>query len=133
VGFWKKLIDAANFEPTFVTPLGAGHGWSGIAPVLILAVAAALLAWLASRPLPRVEGDVRRAALAVVGWGAAAFVLPWLLGGGSALDGDHGAGELIALFAGAGLACVALAALLQRRRSTAAAARAPSQLLREPG
>jgi hypothetical protein len=133
VGFWKKLIDASNFEPTFVTPLGAGHGWSGIAPVLLLAAAAALLAGFASRPLARVEGEVRRAALAVLGWAAAAFLLPWLLGGGSALDGDHGAGELIALFAGAGLVCVAVVALMQRLRPTAAPARAPSQLLREPG
>jgi hypothetical protein len=133
VGFWKQLIDAANFEPTFFTSLGAGHGWSGIAPVLAFAAGAVLLAALASRPLPRVEGDVRRAALAVLGWAAAAFVLPWVLGGESALRGDRGAAELIGLFAGAGLACVAVVALVQRRRPSGATARAPSQLVRETG
>lgn len=140
VGFWKKLLDAANFEPTFVTSLGAGHGWWGIAPVLACALAAALFAGLATRPMARVEGDVRRAALAVVGWTAAAFVLPWLLGGHyptggqSAIGGDHGAGELIALFGGAGLASVGLVALLRRlRRPAGGPAPAPPQLAREPG
>jgi hypothetical protein len=122
VGFWKKLIDAANFEPTFFTPLGAGHGWWGIAPVLAAAALAGVLSVLGVRGLPRVEGDLRRAALAVVAWATAAFVLPWILGGESALRGDRGAGELIALFAGAGLASVAAVALVQRRRPS----RAPS-------
>src|SRR4051794_6798895 len=111
VGFWKKLIDAANFEPTFFTPLGAGHGWWGIAPVLAAAALAGVLSVLGVRGLPRVEGDLRRAALAVVAWATAAFVLPWILGGESALRGDRGAGELIAFFAGAGLASVAAVAL----------------------
>jgi hypothetical protein len=66
----------------------------------------------------------------VVGWAAAAAVLPWVLGGESALSGDRGGAELIALFAGAGLAVVALVALVQRRRPSRAAA---PQLLREPG
>ncbi|MEA2412072.1 MAG: hypothetical protein QOC77_2633 [Thermoleophilaceae bacterium] len=139
-GFWKKLIDAANFEPTFFTPLGAGHGWWGIAPVLAAAALAALLAAGASRPWPRVEGDVRRAALAVVVWTAAAFVLPWLLGdpsptgGQSAIGGDRGGGELIALFGGAGLASVCLVALLRRlRRPAEGPAPAPPQLVRETG
>src|SRR4051812_46918620 len=83
IGFWKKLIDAANFEPTFFTPLGAGHGWWGIAPVLLLAAGAFVLAGVASRPLPRVEGGVRRATFALLGWAAGAAVLPWALGGES--------------------------------------------------
>jgi hypothetical protein len=129
IGFWKKLIDAANFEPTVFTPLGAGHGWWGIAPVLVLALGAFMLGGLAMRGVPRVEGEVRRAALALVGWAAAAALLPWVLGGESALS-DRGAAELIALFAGAGLLCVGAVALVQRRRP--ARARAP-QLVREPG
>jgi hypothetical protein len=130
IGFWKKLIDAANFEPTVFTPLGAGHGWWGIAPVLLLALGGFVLAGLALRGVARVEGEVRRAALALVSWAAGAALLPWALGGESALDGDRGAAELIALFAGAGLACVALVGLLQRRRPE----RAPApRLAREPG
>src|SRR3954451_20801153 len=51
LGFWAKLIGAANFEPTVATPLGAGHGWPGIAPVLVLAALGAGLGVAASRPL----------------------------------------------------------------------------------
>jgi hypothetical protein len=133
IGFWKKLIDAANFEPTVFTPLGAGHGWWGIAPVLLFAAAALALATLGLRGTPRVAGDARQAALAVLGWAATAFVLPWLLGGGSALSGDRGAAELIALFAGAGLASVAAVALVRRRRpSRAPAIAALSAACRRP-
>ena len=115
VGFWAKLVDAANFEPTFATPLGAGHGWAGIAPVLLFALAAAGLAILASRPLPSLEGEGRRAALAVLVWGAAAACVPRLLGGESAVGGDGGGAALIAAFAGAALACVAGVAAFRLR------------------
>jgi hypothetical protein len=114
VGFWAKLIDAANFEPTVATPLGAGHGWAGIAPVLIFAALAAGLALVATRPLPIVQGDTRRAALAVAGWGVAAATVPWLLGARSAVGGDGGAAVLIAVFAAAGLAAVAAVAIARR-------------------
>jgi len=116
IGFWKKLIDAANFEATSVTPLGAGHGWLGIAPVLALAALAPLLAALATRSVPRVAGDLRRAALAVAGWGAIAVLVPWALGAQSALRGDRGGGELIALFCGAGLLAVGALAVARRVR-----------------
>jgi hypothetical protein len=119
VGFWARLLDAANFEPTVATPLGAGHGWAGIAPVLIAAAAAGALALAATR-LPRVAGDARRAALAVVGWGVAAACVPWLLGARSAVGGDGGAAALIAAFAGAGLVTVGAAALAGRRRAASA-------------
>src|SRR4051812_30341909 len=120
VGFWAKLLGAANFEPTVATPLGAGHGWGGIAPVLALAVLGVALAVAASRPLPRVAGDLRLAALAVVGWAVAAVCVPWILGADqSVLSGDGGAAALIAVFAGAGLACVGAVALARRRRAAA--------------
>ena len=64
-------MDAANFEPTVATPLGAGHGWAGIAPVLGVAFVAALLAGLSARALPRERADAGRAALAVAAWGVA--------------------------------------------------------------
>lgn len=119
IGFWGKLLKASNFEPTVATPLGAGHGWGAIAPVLIAAALAAALAASATGRLPQVQGDTRRAALAVVGWGAAAIVVPWALGGLSALRGDGGAAELIAAFALAGLAVVGAVALTRRLRSSA--------------
>src|SRR3954451_8895038 len=116
VGFWAKLIDAANFEPTVATPLGAGHGWPGIAPVLALALLAAGLGVAATRPGPRVAGDVRYAALAVLGWLAVAMSVPLLLGADeSVLDGDGGAAVLIAVYAAAALACVGVVALARRR------------------
>jgi hypothetical protein len=114
VGFWAKLVQAANFEPTLATPLGAGHNWAGIAPVLIAAALAAGLAASATGRLPRVAGDARLAALAVAGWGVAAAVVPWALGGISALGGDGGAAALIAAFTGAGLAVVGAVALARR-------------------
>ena len=110
VGFWAKLLGASNFEATFFTPLGAGHGWEGIFPVLGLALLAAALAGLSARALPRARADVRRAALAVAGWGVAAACVPWVLGGQSAVGGDSGAAALIAVFTAAGLACVAVIA-----------------------
>jgi hypothetical protein len=114
VGFWAKLISAANFEPTVATPLGAGHGWEGIAPVLALALLGAGLAVAATRPLPR--ADLRHAALAVVAWAIAAACVPWVLGAGdSVLEGDGGAAALIAVFAAAGLASVGAVGLARRR------------------
>jgi hypothetical protein len=115
VGFWSKLVQASNFEATVATPLGAGHGWAGIAPVLAVAALAALLAVAAVRP-GRVL-DARRAALAVTGWGLAAACVPWVLGGQSALGGDGGAAALIAVFTGAGLAAVAAIAIFRAWRA----------------
>jgi 4-amino-4-deoxy-L-arabinose transferase-like glycosyltransferase len=111
VGFWSKLVDAANFVNTLGTPLGAGHGWAGIAPVLIAAALAVGLAAVATGAMPRERFDVTRAALAVVAWGVAAATFPWLLGRRSAVGGDGGAAELIAAFACAGLAVVGAVAL----------------------
>ena len=109
VGFWTKLIGASNFEATFVTSLGAGHGWEGIAPVLALAALAVVLAVGAVRPAIGAH-DARRAAIAVMAWGVAAACVPWVLGRQSALGGDGGAAALIAVCAGAGLAAVGLVA-----------------------
>jgi hypothetical protein len=115
IGFWEKLVTAANFEPTVATPLGAGHGWGGIAPVLVLAVLGAGLAVAATRPLPRVAGDLRRAALAVAGWGVAAAIAPWILGAPSAVGGNAGAAKLIGAFTAAGLLSVGAVALARAR------------------
>jgi hypothetical protein len=115
VGFWSRLLDAANFQPTVASPLGGGHGLAAISPVLALVLLAAGLTVAATHPPARVRRDALRAAIAVVGWGVAAACVPWLLGGQSAVGGDGGAAALIATFAGSGLACVAVVALLGRR------------------
>src|SRR4051794_2984026 len=113
VGFWTKLVDASNFEATVFTPLGAGHGWEGVAPVLGLALLAGALGALSLRALPRARADVARAAAAVAGWGLAAACVPWVLGGQSAVGGDGGGAALIAIFTGAGLLVVAATAVLR--------------------
>ncbi|MEA2405121.1 MAG: hypothetical protein QOE08_1768 [Thermoleophilaceae bacterium] len=124
VGFWAKLIDAANFEPTVATPLGAGHNWQGIAPVLVLALLGAAFAAAATGRLPRVAGDVRRALVAVLAWGVAAASVPWALDASqSALGGDGGAAALIAVFCGAGVAAVGAVAAVRRVRPEAGAVR----------
>jgi hypothetical protein len=131
VGFWAKLISAANFEPTVATPLGAGHNWAGIAPVLALAALAVALGVVASRPLPRVAGDLRLGALAVVGWALVAAVVPWVLGADqSVLDGDGGAAVLIGVYAAAGLAAVGAVGLARRLR---AGAGSPRSVVAEAG
>ena len=57
-------------------------------------------------------------------WGVAASCVPWLLGGQSAVGGDGGAAALIAVFAGAGLLCVATTAALRAWITRARAASA---------
>jgi uncharacterized membrane protein len=111
VGFWAKLLKAANFENTVATPLGAGHNWAGIAPVLIAFGIAVALAAVATARRAHARLDVGRAAAAVLAWAVAAATFPWLLGHRSAVGGDTGAAELIAAFALAGLALVGGVAL----------------------
>jgi uncharacterized membrane protein len=130
VGFWAKLIKAANFENTVATPLGAGHDWAGIAPVLALFLLAAVLAGASVGRLPRGRLDVSRGAPAVVAWAVAAATFPWLLGHRSAVSGDTGALALIAAFALAGLAVVggvALARAAPWRRTEPAGSRELAQ------
>jgi hypothetical protein len=118
VGFWWKLIDAANFTQTVFTPLGFGHNWAGIAPVLLLWGAGAALGAVATGRLPRPRFEAGRAALALLAWAGLAATLPWLLGAEqSVLDGDDGALRLIAIATGAGLAIVGVTALSRSRRS----------------
>jgi hypothetical protein len=118
VGFWWKLIDAANFTQTVFTPLGAGHNWPGVAPVLALWLGGAAAAAAATGRLPLPGFDVRRAALAVIAWAAVAVTAPWALGAEhSVLGGDMGAARLVALYAAAGLVAVGAAALFRARMS----------------
>lgn len=118
LGFWWQLVARSNFEQTVFTPLGAGHHWTGAAPVLAAAGVAAALAVAATGrlPLPRFAG--RRAALALGAWVALAATLPWLLGAEqSVLGGDIGALRLILIFAAAGLLVVGATALVRPRIS----------------
>ena len=116
VGFWWKLVAASNFEQTVFTPLGAGHHWTGIAPVLIAAALAGAIAAAASGRLPRLRFDAARGAIAVLVWAAVAMLAPWNLGAEASVPaGDGGAARLLAIFAGAGLAAVGAVALVRHR------------------
>jgi hypothetical protein len=110
-------VDASNFVQTLATPLGAGHHWGAVAPVLIAALAAAGLATAATGSAPGVRFQTGRGALAVVVWAALAATVPWVLGDQSVVGGDGGAARLIAIFAVAGLVTVGLTALLRARLS----------------
>jgi hypothetical protein len=116
VGFWWKLIDAQNFVATAATPLGAGHHWAGIAPVLL---AAALATGLGAAVTPRPAAAGARLALAALaGWAVLAVTTPWLLGADqSVLDGDSGAARLIVIYALAGLLAVGATALRARQHA----------------
>jgi hypothetical protein len=104
VGFWWKLVDASNYVQTVATPLGAGHHWAGVAPVLIAAALAVGLAAAATARVAVAQADALRGMLAVAGWAALAITLPWILGAEqSVIGGDTGALRLILIFAGAGL------------------------------
>jgi hypothetical protein len=117
VGFWWKLVAASNFEQTVATPLGAGHHWAGIAPVLIAALLAGGLAVAARTRIAVAPFGARRGALALVAWASVALTAPWLLGAqSSVLGGDTGALRLILIFGAAGLVVLAGAALVSGRR-----------------
>jgi hypothetical protein len=104
VGFWWKLVDASNYVQTVATPLGAGHHWAGIAPVLLAAALAVGLAAVATTRVAVLRADALRGALALGGWAILAVVAPWALGAEqSVLDGDTGALRLILIFGAAGL------------------------------
>src|SRR3954447_14188833 len=104
VGFWWKLVDASNYVQTVATPLGAGHHWAGVAPVLIAAAVAVGLAGAATARVAVARADALRGMLAVAGWAALAITLPWILGAEqSVIGGDTGALRLVLIFARAGL------------------------------
>jgi hypothetical protein len=118
IGFWWKLIDASNFVQTVATPLGAGHHWAGIAPVLIAGLLGAGLAVAATGRLPLPRFEAGRAAAVVVAWGVLAATMPWVIGGEIApVDGDTNALRLIVLYAAISFVTVWLAALVRRRVS----------------
>jgi hypothetical protein len=118
VGFWWKNLDAANFTQTVFTPLGLGHNWLGIAPVLLLWVAAAAVGAAATGRLPRQSFDAGRGILAVAAWVAVALVVPWVVGAEqSVVDGDTGALRLILGYAAAGLLAVGITKLVRDRSS----------------
>ena len=114
VGFWAVLAKAGNFENTVITPMGAGHDWRAVAPVLALLALAVAVGASATGRLPRPRLDVAQALGAIVAWAALAAAAPWALGHDSALSGDGGFAALIGIGAGAALVVLVAAVLLRR-------------------
>jgi hypothetical protein len=78
-GYWAHVLQTASFEHTIFTILGAGNGWAGILPFLILVAAAIGLAVSASDRI-ELSGGMLAASLAVGIWACLAIAAPNMLG-----------------------------------------------------
>ncbi|HTZ86833.1 MAG TPA: hypothetical protein VMB05_09215 [Solirubrobacteraceae bacterium] len=77
---WARLLSQGFFQPTIASAFGAGRGWGGIWPFLLLAGAGVALAGLAT---PRMRLSVRSLAAggaALAAWGLFAWLGPTELG-----------------------------------------------------
>jgi hypothetical protein len=72
---WRQRISAADFQPTVITWLGAGHGWAGLSLFVVAAVAAACFAAAASRPALR--GRLGMPGVAVIALLVWLLIFPW--------------------------------------------------------
>ena len=117
---WFDMLTTGNIEHTLFTVLGVSDPWIAIAPVLLLALAAALVA---ARATPAVAlGPVRPALALLAGWALVSAVGPTLVGDPvTPLDG--GTEALILVGGAAGVSALVL--LILRRRELSAQ--------REPG
>ena len=102
VGRWARMAADGDFQYTVLGAVTGGHGWLNIAPFVLLALAAAVLAVRDLRPS---GGDVVPALLVLAGWAAVALAIPPLLD-----DRSAGGAVLVALAAAAGAATVLIVA-----------------------
>ena len=107
-GYWAHVLDAATFEHTVATILGAGNGWAGLAPFL-LAIGAAVALAVSVAPRMRLAGGTLPAALALAVWAGVAIVAPDLLG--ENYEGQY-ASEWNALIAATAAGAVTLVGLI---------------------
>lgn len=108
---WFDMLKTGNIEHTVLTVLGVADPWLAIAPVLLLALAAALVAARAT-PVVRL-GPVRPALALLAGWAAMSATAPTLAGDPvSPLDGGA---EALVLVAGAALISAAVLVALRIR------------------
>ncbi|MGH2989421.1 MAG: hypothetical protein ACRDMA_06065 [Solirubrobacterales bacterium] len=114
VGMWRL----GSLEHTVLTGAGVGEAWVAIAPVLLAAVAAVVLAVVAT-PRARI-GDVRPALGAILAWVGIAVFGPDLAGDFTVpLDGDRDTVKLVVLAAGASVVTVLGLRYLERRSDRA--------------
>ena len=77
---WTRLLSKGEFQPTIATALGAGRGWGGIWPILLVLAGAVALA-AAATPRLRLTPPQLAAGLAAVGaWALYAALAPTVLG-----------------------------------------------------
>ena len=77
---WARYLRQGFFQPTLATGYGAGRGWGGIWPTLVLFAGAAVLAAYASARMTLGARTLAAGAAAVLGWGLFAAVAPNALG-----------------------------------------------------
>jgi hypothetical protein len=77
---WARLLSSHFFQPTIASAFGAGRGWGGIWPFLLLAGAGVLLAGLATARMRLGLRSLAAGALALGAWGLFAWLGPTELG-----------------------------------------------------
>jgi len=120
---WVERLRDASLEHTLLSALGVTDAWLAVAPVLVAAAAAVVLAALAT-PATRI-GDVRPALAAVLGWAVIAIVGPSAAGDPiTPLSGGRETVQLIAV-AVAGSVATLVALRYRERRAERAGAQLP--------
>jgi hypothetical protein len=79
---WTRLLSGRHtlFQPTIASALGAGRGWGGIWPFLLVAGGGVLLAGAASARMRLSAGTLAAGGLALAAWGLFAWLGPTELG-----------------------------------------------------
>ena len=109
VEFWFDRARAGDFTETLLSRVGAGHGFGAIAPMLLLAVGAFVLASVISLPRYPEPRDLEIAAAAVGAWLILLVAAPDLLRSDRLVGTLTGALALVALCVGLALGVILVA------------------------
>ena len=128
---WAERLSRAELEHTLFTAFGVREAWIATAPVLAAAIAAAVLAALAT---PRVQlGDIRGALALVAGWAAVSVLGPVVAGDPSTpLSGGT---PTLSLIAGGAIGAAVVLVLLrirERRADTPPPVAVPAPAMGQP-
>lgn len=77
---WTRFLSQGFFQPTIASAFGAGRGWGGIWPFLLLAGVAVLLAGFATARMRLSARSLLAGVLALAAWGLFAWLGPTELG-----------------------------------------------------
>ena len=106
IHFWLDQARAANFTETLLSRWGWGHGWGAIAPVLLLALGALVIAVVADLRAPPSARELELAAAVVGAWLILLATMPELLWSDRQVGTATGALAVVALCTGLVLALV---------------------------